>query len=184
LLTVSERQGWKAVVDQGPPQLPVVVALLALLLGGCAAAEPSPLVPPIENGRNALAADPCGLLADFQLAGLGLAEPGLAATAAEGPRCEWRGPAGTVLGLTLYTDGGGLDTLARNSEPTTRRVRVSGFPALETFTGRGEFCQYDVGIADTQAVLLSMEAATPDTCSTLQRVLPMVVANLPAAGQS
>ncbi len=88
-----------------------------------------------------------------------------------------------MLGLTLYTDGGGIATLARNSEPTTRRVRVSGYPALETFTGRGEFCQYDVGIAEAQVVILAMETPAPDSCTTLQTVLPMVVGNLPPAGR-
>lgn len=160
--------------------LPTIVVLVGALLAGCAGSgEPTPAVPRIENGRDAHGADPCRLLTDAQLGGLGLSGPGVGVPASEGPRCEWRG-AGTLLGVTLYTDGGGLATLAQNSEPTTRRVRVTGFPALETFTGRGEFCQYDVGIAATQVVMVSLEAATPDSCSTLQRLVPLVAANLPA----
>ena len=64
----------------------------------------------------------------------------------------------------------------------TRRVRVAGYPALETFTGRGEFCQYDVGVSDGQVVMASLEAPAPDSCVTLQRVVPLVAANLPPAG--
>lgn len=165
--------------------LPVGVALTALLAAGCSGgAEPTPPVPAVAHPRDAAGADPCRLLTDAQLRGFGLAGPGAAGTAAEGRRCEWRGAAGSVLALTLYVGGGGLATLARNSEPTTRRVRVAGYPALETFTGRGEFCQYDVGIADGQVVMVSMDAAGADSCSTLQRIVPLVAANLPAAGPS
>ena len=98
------------------------------------------------------------MLTDAQLGEFGLADPGVGSAAAEGPRCEWRGASGTVLGLTLYTNGGGIGMLAQNSEPSTRRVRVAGYPALETFTGRGEFCQYDVGVSDRQVVMASLEA--------------------------
>jgi uncharacterized protein DUF3558 len=166
--------------------------LLTVVATGCAApAESSPTgprtqvsdlpVPDIEHQRDARGADPCRLLTDTQLAGLRLAGPGSAAAAEEGPRCEWRGPGATVLGVTLYTGGGGITALARNSESTTRRVRVSGYPALETFTGRGEFCQYDVGIDEAQVMMLAMDAAVPDSCSTLQTVVPMIVDNLPPA---
>jgi Protein of unknown function (DUF3558) len=161
--------------------------LLTVLAGGCAASAEIELpasrmpVPGISHQLDARGADPCRLLTDTQLDGLRLAGPGSAAAAAEGPRCEWRGPGTTTLGVTLYTDGGGIATLARNSEPTTRRVRVSGYPALETFTGQGEFCQYDVGIDDAQVMILAMDAAVPDSCSTLQTVVPMIAGNLPPA---
>jgi hypothetical protein len=123
--------------------------------------------------------DPCRLLTNAQLGDLGLTELGTGGRAPEGPRCEWRGATGSVLGITLYTDGAGLATLARNSEPTTRRVRVSGFPALETFTGRGEFCEYDVGIAEGQALIMTLDAPAPDSCSTLQAIVPLVTGNMP-----
>jgi hypothetical protein len=161
-------------------QLSSLVALVAVLGAGCAGTpDRTPPVPVIEQARDARQADPCRLLSDAQLGGLGLAGPGNRTAAEEGPRCEWRGGTGVALELTLFTDGGGLELLADNSEPTTRRVRVSGYPALETFTGRGEFCQYDVGIAETQVVMVAMDALAPDSCSTLQRVVPMVAANLP-----
>ena len=163
--------------------LPGIAVLVGVLVGGCAdVAEQAPVVPRIENSRDAHGADPCRLLTDVQLGGIGLAGPGVGKAAAEGPRCEWRGASGTVLGLTLYTNGGGIGMLAQHSEPSTRRVRVAGYPALETFTGRGEFCQYDVGVSDRQVVMASLEAPAPDSCVTLQRMVPLVAANLPPAG--
>jgi hypothetical protein len=164
----------------------LIALLLTATLSGCAAAPETSAASPrimIENGRDARGADPCRLLTDAQLTGLRLSGPGRAGPAVEGPRCEWQG-GGTVLGLTLHTGGGGIVALARNSEPATRRVRVAGYPALETFTGRGEFCQYDVGIADAQVLMLAMEGPAPDSCSTLQAVVGMVIPNLPAVGRS
>ena len=119
------------------------------------------------------------LVTTEEAAGLGLAAPGTRSPAAEGPRCEWRGASGKALSVTLYTDGKGLATLAANSEPTTTRVRIAGYPALETFTGAGEFCQYDIGVADNQAVITTAEAMVPDSCSALQAVFPTVLAKLP-----
>ena len=73
----------------------VTGVLAGLLASGCAAgAEQSPVVPGIENGRNARDADPCRLLTDAQLGEFGLADPGVGSAAAEGPRCEWRGASG------------------------------------------------------------------------------------------
>jgi len=160
--------------------LPGLVALFAVLVAGCAeTAEHTPPVPVIESPRDARGADPCRLLSDAQLGRLGLAGPGVVSTAPEGPRCQWRGKTGAVLELTLFTGVGGLALLADNSEPTTRRVRVSGYPALETFTGRGEFCQYDVGVAEDQVVMLALDATAPDSCTPLQRIVPVVAANMP-----
>lgn len=158
----------------------------AVLLTGVAAgcgrepAAPAP-VPPIGNARDARAADPCGLPTGAQLATLGVTAPGAAATAAEGRRCAWRAnpESGPELQITLFVGGGGLATLAANSEPTTSRVRLAGYPALETFTGTGEFCQYDVGIATDQVVMASLDGGTPDSCTALQAVLPAVVERLP-----
>ena len=124
------------------------------------------------------AADPCALPTWAQLATLGISGSGTRVTAPEGPGCAWRGR--PELGITLYTSGGGIATLARNSEPTTSRVRLAGYPALETFTGKGEFCQYDVAVAATQVVSASLQGGSPDSCTALQAVLPGVVANLPA----
>jgi hypothetical protein len=158
--------------------------LLLLLATGCAAtADPSPAVPVVTNGRDARHVEPCRLLTETQVAALRLG-PGVGGRAPEGPHCEWRDAGSTLLSLTLYTHGAGLTTLARNSEPTTRRVRVSGYPALETFTGRGEFCQYDVGIADTQVMMIAMDTPGADSCSKLQTVIPMIAGNLPAMDRS
>ncbi|MGH4019233.1 MAG: DUF3558 family protein [Pseudonocardiaceae bacterium] len=163
---------------------PALLAGGLLLTAGCGAgtdaAPPVPPVPPVDNAKDARGQDPCALLGAEQLAQFGLpaSEPGT--RVAEGARCEWRGAGSVSLTVTLFTGGGGLATLARNSESTTARVRVEGYPALETFTGQGEFCQYDVGVAPDQVVMASMENGVPDSCTALQSVLPAILANLPA----
>jgi hypothetical protein len=159
----------------------------AMLAAGCAhAATPqaaqseqsSDAVPTVRDARDARTADPCTVPTEAQLSALGVSGPGTPVTASEGPRCEWHGR--PELGITLYTSGGGITMLARNSEPTTSRVRLAGYPALETFTGTGEFCQYDVGVAADQVLSASLDGGSPDSCTALQAVLPGVVANLPA----
>ncbi len=160
------------------------MAVLALVLSvvgvGCGPAEPAlPPVPEIGDARDAGAVEPCALLTAEQVAAAGLGGTGTPVPAQEGPSCRWSSGAGE-LDLTLYTDGGGLATLAENSEPTTTRVRLSGYPALETFTGRGEFCQYDVGVSERQVVIAALDAPAPDSCAVLQEVVPQVVDNLPA----
>jgi Protein of unknown function (DUF3558) len=168
----------------------VVLLAAAVLAAGCAhtatpqaartalPAQPSDAAPAVRDARDARAADPCTLPTGDQLTALGISGAGTPTTAPEGPRCEWHGR--PELGITLYTNGGGIATLARNSEPTTSRVRLAGYPALETFTGTGEFCQYDVGVAATQVLSASLDGGSPDSCTALQAVLPGVVANLPA----
>jgi uncharacterized protein DUF3558 len=159
----------------------IAVCLLVGLSAGCASGAEPPAVPPVGNARDARAADPCALPTAVQLATLGVTAPPTTAPAAEGPRCVWRGTPdhGPELGITLYTAGGGLAVLAENSEPTTARVRLAGYPALETFTGTGEFCQYDVGVAADQVVMASLQGGTPDSCTALQAVLPAMLATLP-----
>ena len=165
----------------------VVLLAAAVLAAGCAhAATPqappreqsSDAVPEVRDARDARAADPCTVPTEDQLTALGVSGQGTSVTAPEGPRCEWHGR--PELGITLYTSGGGIATLARNSEPTTSRVRLAGYPALETFTGKGEFCQYDVGVAANQVLSASLDGGSPDSCTALQAVLPGVVASLPA----
>jgi hypothetical protein len=157
----------------------VLILGLSALVIGCGG--PAPAAPTIPAARDARGADPCALLTAAQLTGAGLGATGTAATAEAGPRCSWRGSAG-ALDVTLYTGGGGLATLAANSEPTTTRVRLAGYPALETFTGRGEFCQYDVGVADSQVVSAALDAPAPGSCDVLQRVVPELLGNLPSTG--
>lgn len=152
-----------------------------LMLSGCGSGAPE--VPDIENPREVRAADPCALMDAGALADAGLSGPGTTVAAAEGPRCEWRGPSSRLLTVTLFTGAGGLATLARNSAPTTTRVRLAGYPALETFTGEGEFCQYDIGVAQDQVVLVALDGGVPDSCTELQELVPDLLGRLPAAGR-
>jgi hypothetical protein len=155
------------------------VTAVLLVLVGCAGGAPA--VPEIENPREARAADPCALMDAAALAEAGLSGPGTPGDGAEGPRCEWRGEPPRLLAVTLFTGAGGLATLAENSAPTTTRVRLAGYPALETFTGEGEFCQYDVGTAPDQVVLVALDGGVPDSCTELQEIVPDLVGRLPAA---
>ncbi|MHA6785485.1 DUF3558 family protein [Pseudonocardia saturnea] len=157
----------------------IVAALF--MLAGCGSGTPE--VPDIENPREARAADPCALMDAGALAAAGLSGPGTPVAAAEGPRCEWRGASPRMLAITLFTGAGGLATLAENSAPTTTRVRLAGYPALETFTGEGEFCQYDVGTAQDQVVLVALDGGVPDSCTELQELVPDILGRLPAAGR-
>lgn len=163
---------------------PALLAGGLLLTTGCGGAAdgtpPVPPVPAIDDVKNARGQNPCELLSAEQLAQLRLQAPGQGSRVEEGPRCQWRGAGPALLTVTLYTHGGGLATLARNSEPTTARVRIEDYPALETFTGQGEFCQYDVGVAPDQVVMASMANGVPDSCTALQSALPAILANLPA----
>lgn len=162
---------------------PIRAALVGgclLLASGCGAAAQTPPVPEIDGAKDARGLDPCTLLPAEQAVRLGLAPQGLPVGAAEGPGCEWRGEDDTSLAVVLYVDGGGLATLAENSEPTTSRVRVGGYPALETFTEQGAFCQYDIGVAPEQAVLVRMEGGAPDSCTALQDVIGDILATMPS----
>lgn len=158
-----------------------VLSLVLLAVGtGCGGGDSDlPPVPTITDVREAAGVDPCALVSAEQLATAGVDGGGATVPAEEGPRCRWSSSGGASLDITLYTDGGGLATLAANSEPTTTRVRVDGYPALETFTGRGEFCQYDVGVSASQVVMASLDGRDPGSCDVLQRVLPDVLEHLP-----
>lgn len=155
-----------------------VVAVL-LALAGCGSGTPE--LPAIDEPREIRAVDPCSLMDARALGDSRLSGPGFAGTGPEGPRCEWAGEPGRRLAVTLFAGEGGLATLADNSAPTTTRVRLDGYPALETFTGAGEFCQYDVGIAPDQVVLIALDGGVPDSCTELQEIAPGLLDRLPAA---
>lgn len=157
-----------------------LTAVLAVLVAVAGCGSGTPELPAIEDPREARAADPCSLMDAGALDDARLSGPGTAAAAAEGPRCEWLGESRKRLTVTLFTGDGGLATLADNSDPTTTRVRLDGYPALETFTGQGEFCQYDVGIAEDQVVLVALDGGAPDSCTELQELVPGILDRLPA----
>ncbi|HVL83507.1 MAG TPA: DUF3558 family protein, partial [Pseudonocardia sp.] len=146
----------------------VLCAAVTLTAAGCGTgAGGAPAVPEIDGARDLRGLDPCGLVADEQTQRLELPPEGVAGSAPEGPRCTWSDQA-TELTVVLYVHGGGIATLAENSEPTTARVRVAGFPALETFTEDGAYCQYDVGVAADQVLLAGLAGGEPDSCTALQ----------------
>lgn len=159
----------------------LLVGLLLATVGCAGGAEPIPTLPTpvIDDAKDLRDLDPCTLLSAEQTEQLGLAV-GVADSAPEGPGCSWRDDGDTSLTISFFLGAGGLSTLAANSEATTTRVRLADYPALETFTGGGEFCQYDVGVAPDQVVLAAMTGGAPDSCTALQRVLGGALAAIPS----
>lgn len=165
------------------PRRPRLGVAALLLAGACACAapapvaEPPPALPAIEVPRDAGGADPCTLLTAREVGAAGLRDgPGAADPHEAG--CRWTAP-GATLTVEVWSGSGGLATLAADSGPATARVRLGGYPALETFTGRGAFCQYDVAVAGDQVLTFALEAAGSDACVLLQRIVPAVLERLP-----
>ncbi len=147
-----------------------------VLLAACSAAPAVPAVPPVADARELRGVDPCTLAGPDALAAAGVAPPGVPTAGPDGAGCTWRG-AGAHLSITPFA--GELGALARGSDATTTRVRLAGRPALETFTGAGEFCQYDVAVADDQTLLLALDGGRPDSCTALQALAPELLDALP-----
>lgn len=129
-----------------------IAAVLVMSACGGAGGTPAgtnPPVPPIDSPKAARGAQPCDLLdpAGRNRFGLG---PGASGRNELGPQCVWHGASSTKVTLTLFTGGEGLSALSRRSNPAAERVRLQGYPALETFTEGGRYCQYDVGTAPKQ----------------------------------
>jgi hypothetical protein len=162
-------------------RLLVSVATL-LLVAGCAGEEApqAPPVPPVESPRGLVGIDPCALLDDAARSTLGL-EAGVPGQDEFGANCRWTGQDAVSAQLTAFTSGEGLTELTEGRDSTTSRVRLLGYPALETFTARGEFCRYDVGVAQDQAIVATMKAGEPDSCTALQELLTVVISRLPAS---
>lgn len=139
-----------------------------------------PPVPVIDDARDVRGADPCAVLTPEQLEQAGFGAPGVPGRTPESlPLCEWQAANGAVLTITLFVAPKALDTLAQNSDPTTARVRLAGYPALETFTEEGRYCQYDVGPAPDQVLIGAMSGGEPDSCTALQNMMITALGNLP-----
>ncbi|HWM02614.1 MAG TPA: DUF3558 family protein [Actinophytocola sp.] len=162
--------------------LPAVVATCCVaLLAGCSADDPAPPeVPPIESPKGLVGIDPCALLEGTALATLGL-EPGIPGQDALGANCRWDGEEAQKVQLTAYTSGGGLSDLTEEGDPAASRVRLEGYPALETFTAGGDFCRYDIGVSQKEAIVATMDGGEPDSCTALQELLTAVLSQLPAS---
>jgi len=140
---------------------------------------PTPTVPPVESPKGLVGIDPCALLDATDRTGLGF-DSGVPGQDELGANCKWTGLHAESAQLTAFTSGDGLQELAQDRDSTTSRVRLLGYPALETFTARGEFCRYDVGVAADQAIVATMRAGEPDSCTALQELLTVVISRLPA----
>jgi Protein of unknown function (DUF3558) len=163
--------------------LPAATLIAATaLLAACSTdsdAPKPPSVPPIESPKGLVGIDPCVLLGGDARAtlGLGRGKPGADEL---GANCRWHGRKAVTVQLTAYTSGAGLADLAKKSDPAASRVRLEGYPALETFTAHGTFCRYDVGVAKEQAIVATMDGGEPDSCTALQKLLTGVLSRLPA----
>lgn len=161
----------------------LVVAAGLLAVAGCGSGEPpaqTPPVPVVESPKGLVGIDPCALLDAAALSSLGL-DAGVPGQDELGANCSWSGQNSGSAQVTAFTSGKGLSDLTKNRDSTTSRVRLLGYPALETFTAKGEFCRYDVGVAQTQAIVATMHDGKPDSCSALQDLLTVVIKKLPAS---
>jgi hypothetical protein len=160
--------------------LPVAVAFSCVtMLAACSSEEPAPpKVPPIESPKGLVGLDPCALVDGTAQSSLGLGV-GVPGTDELGANCKWSGRSPKTVQLTSYTSGSGLSDLTKKSNPDASRVRLEGYPALETFTTGGQFCRYDVGVAEEQAIVATMDGGKPDSCTALQRLLTTVLSHLP-----
>lgn len=160
----------------------LVVAGFLLAAAGCGTDEPppEPTVPTVESPKGLVGIDPCALLDGPARTALGL-DTGVPGQDELGANCSWSGKDAASAQLTAFTSGKGLSDLTKDRDSTTSRVRLLGYPALETFTARGEFCRYDVGVAATQAIVATMRDGEPDSCSALQKLLTVVIKRLPAS---
>ncbi|HEY7593044.1 MAG TPA: DUF3558 family protein [Actinophytocola sp.] len=162
--------------------LPAAVAIASLaLLAGCSSDEPeAPKVPPIESPKGLVGLDPCTLVDGSARSTLGLG-PGVPGTDELGANCRWSGQSPRTVQLTSYTSGDGLSDLTKKVDPAASRVRLSGYPALETFTTGGRFCRYDIGVAEREAIVATMDGGEPDSCTALQELLSAVLSRRPAS---
>jgi hypothetical protein len=162
--------------------LPAAVAISCIaMLAGCSSEEPPPpKVPPIESPKGLVGLDPCALVDGPARSTLGLGQ-GVPGTDELGANCRWSGRSPKTLQLTSYTSGAGLADLTKKIDPASSRVRLSGYPALETFTTGGQFCRYDVGVAREQAIVATMDGGEPDSCTVLQKLLTTVLSHLPSS---
>lgn len=171
-------------VRQQAVALGCAVAVTVVGCGGSNGAEaPATTVPPvpaIDDAKDVRGVDPCAVFAPEQLGQAGFGAPGVPGRTPESlPLCEWQGTNGAVLTITLLLAPDALGTLAQNSDPTTARVRLAGYPALETFTEEGRYCRYDVGPAPDQVLIGAMSGGVPDSCTALQGMMITALPNLP-----
>ncbi|MGB3441183.1 MAG: DUF3558 family protein [Actinophytocola sp.] len=164
-------------------RLMAMAATVATLLvtASCAteAPPPTPTVPPVESPKGLVGIDPCALLDPAARTDLGF-DSGVPGQDELGANCSWTGAHAESAQITAFTSGDGLQELTRDRDSTAGRVRLLGYPALETFTARGEFCRYDVGVAADQAIVATMRAGKPDSCTALQALLTVAISQLPA----
>jgi hypothetical protein len=173
------------------PLLAVPCGLVALMAAGCSAGGHPELtatamptaVPSITQPKSLPATRPCSALTGHQLAALALPAPGQSRKSSSGPECEWVNTREHWLTLTMFT-GGSLLTLLQRSDPTTTRVRVEGYPALETFTGKGSYCRYAVGYRQGKAFVVAMQGGRPDSCTMLHAAIADILRNAPAVTES
>jgi hypothetical protein len=160
----------------------LVVAATLLVAAGCGSEPPAatPPVPAVESPKGLVGIDPCALLDADALSQLRL-DTGVPGQDELGANCSWAGANTGSAQVTAFTSGKGLSDLTKNRDSTTSRVRLLGYPALETFTARGEFCRYDVGVAQDQAIVATMHDGEPDSCTALQDLLTVVITRLPAS---
>lgn len=163
-------------------------AVLAVVVAGCGGSTQAenaiPTVPSISNAKSVSGVDPCDLLTDEQLATVGLRAQGKPKDSEDGPTCVWKASPDRKITLTMFNGKHGLTTLLHRSGPDTTRVRIEGYPALETFTDEGRYCRYEVGYAEGEAFIVTMTGGKPDSCVALHQVMPAILNSMTTAGDA
>ncbi|WHT20489.1 DUF3558 domain-containing protein [Crossiella sp. CA-258035] len=177
----------------------------ALVLTGCAAVPGTPTTSSSANQHGApplaqpeldtapFVPDPCRLLAEPQLAQLGVAVPGKPEDSPLGKTCRWIAtdtPARIDFSLAINTQLGGLDRLygRRNAFALWQPLEVSGYPAViadDDDQKSGE-CQVNVAVSNTVLVPVGLQlksgadqpADFADPCPRGVKILEQVVSTL------
>jgi hypothetical protein len=166
-----------------PPRVSVVGVVLAgvaLLLGGCGGVAPARPVPTVTLDPldvSAFVAAPCGLLRADRAARRHLAVPGTVSAGPSGPVCRW---SPTQPRVPVYTAGvaphSGLADVFQHREDFSfvEQVDISHYPAVHTrdrAAGANLRCATRVGVADDSQLIVTADdsgVAVPsslDTCS-------------------
>ncbi|MGH3978252.1 MAG: DUF3558 domain-containing protein [Pseudonocardiaceae bacterium] len=177
---------------------PVGAAVLGVvMLAGCTSTEagqPSPasggsaerLAPTVANPVDARDVPPCEVLTPVQITALGADPATERETSSSGlTTCRWVAEEFSV-GLTLDPErpevGGLNDTyLKRDEFVLFEPLEVAGHPAVHAERFETDDCTLYVGLADTQAMLVSTypDLGFADACTVSRNAAASVISNLP-----
>jgi hypothetical protein len=181
--------------------LPVVLVLVALLVGCSAGGGQSPVsratpalsstghadpIPPVGDSKNLAATAPCALLTPTQLAQNRIDLPGQPKDVLGAPGCKWNNKAHTqeiAMWVNIGTDVMHNVYVQRAAFPVFEITDVAGHPAIRTKDLRdGASCNFVVAAAERQALdvrFTSLRQGLEEPCGPAREIAEAVLANLP-----